>query len=224
MFLLFFTVVVSEEVFSSHSTTLSSTDLVHRDAKSIGITNLNPPINVSLNSSVQDASTTKYQRPSFKKIDVSYSSTTTNKYFPRKEVTVITSNTTDTSTNVVDNQLLINLNVSAINHTENFNVNETNYNQSLQISSEKIIEKNIGAPPGNLSAAGIAGITLGCAVFVGIICAVSYFLYRNRGFNRPQVLNDRCSNPDSSGYIDDASVRVSSYYFYFICTFILFFY
>lgn len=46
---------------------------------------------------------------------------------------------------------------------------------------------------------------------VGIICGVTFFLYRNQGFNRPQVLNDRCSNPDSSGYIDDASVRVSSY-------------
>lgn len=218
--------VLSEEVFSSHSTstTLSSTDLVHRDAKSIGITNLNPPINVSLNSSIQDASTTKYQRPSFKKIDSTYSNMTTNKYLSKKEVTVITPNTTDASANVADNQLLINVNVSAINHTENFNINETNYNQSLHINSEKVIEKDLGMPPGNLSAAGIAGITLGCAVIVGIICAVSYFLYRNRGFNRPQVLNDRCSNPDSSGYIDDASVRVSSYYFYLICSFLLFFY
>ncbi|KAJ3622926.1 hypothetical protein MTP99_019195 [Tenebrio molitor] len=63
---------------------------------------------------------------------------------------------------------------------------------------------------GNLTAAGITGITLGCVVIVGVICGVSYFLYRNRGFNRPQVLNDRCSNPDSSGYIDDASVRDNS--------------
>lgn len=64
---------------------------------------------------------------------------------------------------------------------------------------------------GNLSAAGITGITLGCIVIVGMICAISFFVYHNQGFNRPQVLNDRCSNPDSSGYIDDASVRVSSY-------------
>lgn len=60
----------------------------------------------------------------------------------------------------------------------------------------------------NLSAAGITGITVGCIGIVGIICAVSFVIYRNRGFNRPQVLNDRCSNPDSSGYIDDASIRV----------------
>ncbi|KAL1493454.1 hypothetical protein ABEB36_011503 [Hypothenemus hampei] len=58
---------------------------------------------------------------------------------------------------------------------------------------------------GNLSAAGITGITLGCIVIVGVICGVSFFLYRNQGFNKPQVLNDRWSNPDSSGYIDDTS-------------------
>lgn len=62
----------------------------------------------------------------------------------------------------------------------------------------------------NLSVAGITGITLGCVVVVGVICGVSYFMYHIRGFNRPQVLNDHCSNPDSSGYIDDASVRVSN--------------
>ncbi|KAJ8955392.1 hypothetical protein NQ318_003490 [Aromia moschata] len=63
---------------------------------------------------------------------------------------------------------------------------------------------------GNLSAAGITGITLACVIVVGLICGISYFLYHSRGFNRPQVLNDRCSNPDSSGYIDDASVRDNS--------------
>lgn len=57
---------------------------------------------------------------------------------------------------------------------------------------------------------------LGCVVMVGVLSGISYFIYRNRGFNRPQVLNDRCSNPDSSGYIDDASVRVSMCFFCFV--------
>lgn len=78
----------------------------------------------------------------------------------------------------------------------------------LGIDESSIVEETTG----NLSAAGITGITLGCIVIVGVICGVTFFLYRNQGFNRPQVLNDRCSNPDSSGYIDDASVRVSSYF------------
>lgn len=67
---------------------------------------------------------------------------------------------------------------------------------------------DVDGPHNNLSAAGITGITVGCMGIIGIICAVSFVVYRNRGFNRPQVLNDRCSNPDSSGYIDDASIRV----------------
>lgn len=172
---------------------------------------------------MQNISVSKNQKPSSKKIDFKFSNitrqNTTNKlYFPSKEATVINQNNiTDVSLNTTDNQMLINSSFSAINHTDSFNyVNETNYNQSL-LTSEKITEKDEDVTE-NLSAAGITGITLGCVVIVGVICGVSYFLYRNRGFNRPQVLNDRCSNPDSSGYIDDASVRVSSYYFFFSCT------
>lgn len=72
---------------------------------------------------------------------------------------------------------------------------------------QELVERNISQS--NLSAAGITGITVGCIGIVGIVCGVSFIVYnRNRGLNRPQVLNDRCSNPDSSGYIDDASIRV----------------
>ncbi|XP_015840973.1 uncharacterized protein LOC659832 isoform X2 [Tribolium castaneum] len=216
---------VSEEIALTHSITPSVTianpsvtDLVQRrTGKAIGISNSTPPINnnnPSSNSSMQaNISASKSQKPSsLKKLDFMYSNMTrqnaTNKfYFPSKETTVINQNTTaDISLNVTDNQMLINSSFSAINHTDSFNyINDTNYNQSLLLTSEKIIERDEDAATGNLSAAGITGITLGCVVIVGIICGVSYFLYRNRGFNRPQVLNDRCSNPDSSGYIDDAS-------------------
>ncbi|KAF7287798.1 hypothetical protein GWI33_003429 [Rhynchophorus ferrugineus] len=85
---------------------------------------------------------------------------------------------------------------------------ELSFNQSFIQSDSIGVEEgefDLDNSTGNLSAAGITGITLGCVVVVGIICGVSFFIYQNQGFNRPQVLNDRCSNPDSSGYIDDAS-------------------
>ena len=46
-------------------------------------------------------------------------------------------------------------------------------------------------------------------VLLDIIGAVSFVLYRRRFLNKPQTLNDKCSNPDSSGYIDDSTLRVS---------------
>ncbi|KAH1029927.1 uncharacterized protein LOC109540889 isoform X1 [Dendroctonus ponderosae] len=108
-----------------------------------------------------------------------------------------------------------NKSISVTNHTENITYfgDELSYNHSF-VQSERIgIEgQDLGFEDtaGNLSAAGITGITLGCIIVVGIICGISFFVYHNQGFNRPQVLNDRCSNPDSSGYIDDASVRDNS--------------
>ncbi|KAJ3639655.1 hypothetical protein Zmor_003000 [Zophobas morio] len=203
---------VSEEITLSHSIipVTASPELDHRPAKALGVSVSNPPIHDSPSNTT--ASVAK-QKPSSKKFEV-YSNmmkqnTTEKSYSPSKEVTVINQNTTDVS-NITDNQIMLNSNFSAINHTDSFNyVNETNFNQSLLLSSEKNVEKDEELS-GNLSAAGITGITLGSVIIVGVICGVSYLLYRNRGFNRPQVLNDRCSNPDSSGYIDDASVRDNS--------------
>lgn len=63
---------------------------------------------------------------------------------------------------------------------------------------------------GGISLAGIAGITLGCISVIAIVSMASFVVYRNYGFNRPQVLNDRFSNPDSSAYIDDSTVRENS--------------
>lgn len=111
-----------------------------------------------------------------------------------KETTVIDENSANFMSNVTDSEM-INSSINAINLTYLETENHTTSFNRTEIS-------------GNLSAAGITGITMGCVSFVGIICAVSFVIYRNRGLNRPQVLNDRCSNPDSSGYIDDASIRV----------------
>lgn len=104
---------------------------------------------------------------------------------------------------ITDNGTLSNSSSNAINITY-FNVENRTFIPSLLYPVPEREEAR-----GNLSAAGITGITMACVSVVGIICAVSFIVYRNRGFNRPQVLNDRCSNPDSSAYIDDASIRVS---------------
>lgn len=115
-----------------------------------------------------------------------------------KETTVIDESSVNLTSNVTDNEM-INSSINAINLTYLGVENHTASFNGTEIS-------------GNLSAAGITGITMACVSIVGIICAVSFVIYRNRGLNRPQVLNDRCSNPDSSGYIDDASIRVRIYY------------
>nr|CAI5854918.1 unnamed protein product [Callosobruchus analis] len=98
------------------------------------------------------------------------------------------------------------------NQTDNLTYIEgdTRFNQSLMRLADFTGVSNESTSNGTLSAAGITGITLGCVVVVGMLSAISYIIYRNRGLNQPQVLNDRCSNPDSSGYIDDASVRDNS--------------
>ncbi|XP_067008843.2 uncharacterized protein [Anabrus simplex] len=61
-----------------------------------------------------------------------------------------------------------------------------------------------------LDAAAITGIALGIVVFAGVTGAVSFVVYRRRYLNKPQTLNDKCSNPDSSGYIDDSTLRENS--------------
>ncbi|XP_017785456.1 PREDICTED: uncharacterized protein LOC108568727 isoform X2 [Nicrophorus vespilloides] len=82
-------------------------------------------------------------------------------------------------------------------------------NETVIVTSERIgIE--LTETTGTLTGAGITGITLGCVTLVGLILLISFLLYRNRGLNRPQVLSDRSSNLDSSGYIDDNSVRDNS--------------
>ncbi|KAF5284502.1 hypothetical protein FQR65_LT13517 [Abscondita terminalis] len=124
-----------------------------------------------------------------------------------KLTTVIDQNITDVGTNITDQTSFNN----AINIAGNITyVNENDANRSIITNSELVEAKNLEIPTSSLTAAGITGITLGCVSIIGVICAVSFIMYRNYGFNRLQVLNDRCSNPDSSGYIDDSTVRENS--------------
>ncbi|XP_030748569.1 rho GTPase-activating protein gacK isoform X2 [Sitophilus oryzae] len=130
----------------------------------------------------------------------------------KTDVAVINQNLTDSNLNVNATGYIFNnnTNMSSTNQTGNstYLEEEVNFNHSYVHSDSIDIEEkeiDLDTSTGNLSAAGITGITLGCIIVVGMICGVSFFIYQNQGFNRPQVLNDRCSNPDSSGYIDDAS-------------------
>lgn len=68
--------------------------------------------------------------------------------------------------------------------------------------------ENISTTP-RLSAVSITGISFGVIVFAAFVVVTSFVLYRRRYLNKPQTLNDKCSNPDSSGYIDDSTMRVN---------------
>lgn len=59
-----------------------------------------------------------------------------------------------------------------------------------------------------MSSVSITGITFGVLMFIGILLTTSYILYRRNFTNKLHTLNDKCSNLDSSGYIDDSSIRV----------------
>ncbi|KAM0726585.1 hypothetical protein ACS0PU_007769 [Formica fusca] len=64
------------------------------------------------------------------------------------------------------------------------------------------------------SAAGIAAITGSCLATVALLStmgSLGFIIYRRKYLNPPQTLNsDKCSNPDSSGYIDDSTIRDNS--------------
>lgn len=71
-------------------------------------------------------------------------------------------------------------------------------------SSRRIIEPDEGMDTG-----AIAGISFAALVLVALAGSTAFVLYRRRYLNKPQTLNDKCSNPDSSGYLDDSTIRVS---------------
>lgn len=120
---------------------------------------------------------------------------------------------------VIEQITSLNDNSTYVNITETINATElitdtgnTNNSAEVMATSGRVttLFNVANSTVDHLSAAGIAGITLGCVSLIGIISVISFILYRNRGFNRPQVLSDHCSNLDSSGYIDDTSVRDNS--------------
>ncbi|XP_066581298.1 uncharacterized protein [Prorops nasuta] len=59
--------------------------------------------------------------------------------------------------------------------------------------------------------AAITGSCLATVVLLSTMGSLGFIVYRRRYLNPPQALNsDKCSNPDSSGYIDDSTIRDNS--------------
>lgn len=61
---------------------------------------------------------------------------------------------------------------------------------------------------GGMDTGAIAGISFAALVLAALAGSTAFVLYRRRYLNKPQTLNDKCSNPDSSGYLDDSTIRV----------------
>lgn len=77
-------------------------------------------------------------------------------------------------------------------------------------SSRRVIDQG----DGGMDTGAIAGISFAALVLAALAGSTAFVLYRRRYLNKPQTLNDKCSNPDSSGYLDDSTIRVSIAYFF----------
>ncbi|KAM3967759.1 uncharacterized protein ACR2FA_011301 isoform 1-T2 [Aphomia sociella] len=73
-------------------------------------------------------------------------------------------------------------------------------------SSRRIIDPG----DGGMDTGAIAGIAFATLVLGALAGSTAFILYRRRYLNKPQTLNDKCSNPDSSGYLDDSTIRDNS--------------
>uniref|UniRef100_S4PUY0 Uncharacterized protein n=1 Tax=Pararge aegeria TaxID=116150 RepID=S4PUY0_9NEOP len=73
-------------------------------------------------------------------------------------------------------------------------------------SSRRIIDSG----DGGMDTGAIAGISFAALVLAALAGSTAFVLYRRRYLNKPQTLNDKCSNPDSSGYLDDSTIRDNS--------------
>ncbi|XP_018896445.2 uncharacterized protein [Bemisia tabaci] len=97
-----------------------------------------------------------------------------------------------------------------------FGSNETSasFNRSAENASFSTLNERIVAPDETtLSSFNIIVIVVISATVValtGLIGAVSFVMYRRYRWNKPQTLSDKCSNADSSGYIDDSTLRENS--------------
>ncbi|XP_023319422.1 cell wall protein DAN4 isoform X1 [Trichogramma pretiosum] len=88
---------------------------------------------------------------------------------------------------------------------------------SREDSAKELIEpvsvsKNTVSSGRNITEiATITGSCLAVIVLLSSVGSVSFIMYRRKYLNPPQTLNsDKCSNPDSSGYIDDSTIRDNS--------------
>lgn len=87
---------------------------------------------------------------------------------------------------------------------------ETTYLQTIIPPNVESSRRVIDSSDGGMDTGVIAGISFAALVLVALAGSTTFVLYRRRYLNKPQTLNDKCSNPDSSGYLDDSTIRVSS--------------
>lgn len=78
--------------------------------------------------------------------------------------------------------------------------------------------KDPGGREGDMDMGAIAGISFAALVLAALAGSTAFVLYRRRYLNKPQTLNDKCSNPDSSGYLDDSTIRVCTFFTSFLTT------
>lgn len=99
---------------------------------------------------------------------------------------------------------------------------ETTYLQT-RIPPNIELYRRVDNSEGGMDTGAIAGISFAALVLAALAGSTAFVLYRRRYLNKPQTLNDKCSNPDSSGYLDDSTIRVGIlfefYFFLFTCIF-----
>ncbi|KAH0554388.1 uncharacterized protein LOC123263390 [Cotesia glomerata] len=79
-----------------------------------------------------------------------------------------------------------------------------------EIESEKNID-SISVQSSTFDIAVITGSCLAMVVFLSAMVSFGFIMYRRKYLNPPQTLNsDKCSNPDTSGYIDDSTIQDNS--------------
>ncbi|XP_044741661.1 uncharacterized protein LOC123302690 [Chrysoperla carnea] len=119
---------------------------------------------------------------------------------------IIASNTTDPLTlSLANDQKRKELIIDDIDVTP---TDEINVQEKVGASTD-IIESREN-PNSIFTVATITGASFGVLIFGVLIGAISFVLYRRRYLNKPQSLNDKSSNLDSSGYIDDSTMRENS--------------
>lgn len=84
---------------------------------------------------------------------------------------------------------------------------ETTYLQT-RIPPNVDWNRRVDNSDGGMDTGAIAGISFAALVLAALAGSTAFVLYRRRYLNKPQTLNDKCSNPDSSGYLDDSTIRV----------------
>ncbi|XP_043288601.1 uncharacterized protein [Venturia canescens] len=88
---------------------------------------------------------------------------------------------------------------------------DVNVNQVLLEAESVNREIETSSSPSIVDIAAITGSCLATIVLLSTMASLGFIMYRRKYLNPPQTLNsDKCSNPDSSGYIDDSTIRDNS--------------